>query len=565
MVNLKIKPFNLSDADIQWVRQTIAGMSLDEKIGQLFCPIGFDKNPGYLEHVLLRHHIGGVMYRPAPSDEVQGCHRYLQEHSKIPLLISANLEAGGDGVAEDGTRVGSQMQIAATGKDAVANAYKLGKACAREGSAVGVNWPFAPVVDLDMNWRNPITNVRTYGADPDVVLNCALAYKKAMDEQNMAVSVKHFPGDGVNETDQHLQTSVNTLSIAAWDRTYGRIYQGLIDDGALTVMAGHIALPAYQKAINPDHPERPVPATLSPELLSGLLRDKLGFNGLIVTDATPMAGFTSAMSRRRAVPLSIAAGCDMFLFNVDLEEDLSYMKQGYLDGTLSDQRLDEALTRILGVKAALGLHNQDKHDIVPDPEALSVVGCVEHAEWAETAADQAVTLVKDRDNILPIDPVKTPRVLLQILGDFPSNTRVMDTFETLLIERGFALTRYVPETPEMIMQGMSVEKFITAYDLVIYLGNIENASNKTTNRINWHTMFGLGNNIPWFVGDVPTIFVSLANPYHLVDVPMIGTYINCYSNHDAMLRAAFGKLVGDSPFKGFCPIDPFCGKDYLKF
>ncbi len=565
MVDLKAKPFNLSDSDIQWVDKTLAGMSLDEKIGQLFCPVGFDQDPGYLEHRLLKNNIGGIMYRSAPAAQAQACHRYLQEHSKIPLLIGANLEAGGDGAAEDGTRLGSQMQVAATGSQASEFAYRLGKICAREGGAIGVNWSFAPVVDIDMNWRNPITNVRTYGDNTKTVLDCATAYKRAMDEATMAVAVKHFPGDGWDEVDQHLLTSVNGLTCREWDDTFGKIYKALIDDGALTVMVGHIAMPAYQQKFNPNHTNRLMPASLSPELLNGLLREKLNFNGMIVTDATPMAGFTSAMSREEAVPYCIASGCDMFLFNVDFDEDFEFMKQGYRKGILTDARLDDAIRRILGTKAALGLHQKPKTAIVPDPAAIETVRSSEHVEWARQCASQAVTLVKDRDSILPISPDKTRRVLLQILGDFPSNDRVMDQFQQLLEDQGFEVDRYVPETMESIMQGMSVRRFTGKNDLVIYLGNIENASNKTTNRINWHTLFGLGNNLPWFVNDVPTLFISLANPYHLVDIPMIGTYINCYSNHDIMLEAVFEKLIGTSPFTGTSPVDPFCGKDYLRY
>lgn len=162
----------------------------------------------------------------------------------------------------------------------------IAKVSCSEGAAVGCNWAFAPVVDIDRNWRNPITNVRTYGDDPDRVLECGLNYMKAAKEENVLVAIKHFPGDGCDEVDQHILTSVNSLSCEEWDATYGKIYGGLIEAGAQTVMVGHIAQPAYQKLYNPDFPDKLVPATLSPELLKGLLRKKLGFNGLIVTDST---------------------------------------------------------------------------------------------------------------------------------------------------------------------------------------------------------------------------------------------------------------------------------------
>ena len=501
------------------------------------------------------------MYRCGEAKEMQETHRYLQEHSKIPLLIGANLEDGGCGIATDGTQYGKQMQIAATGD--VEDAYRLGKVSCSEGAAVGCNWAFAPVVDIDRNWRNPITNVRTYGDDPKCVLACGLNYMKAAKEENVLVAIKHFPGDGCDEVDQHILTSVNNLSCEEWDATYGKIYSGLIEAGAQTVMVGHIAQPAYQKSYNSDFPDKLVPATLSPELLKGLLRQKLGFNGLIVTDSTCMVGFSCAMKREKAVPYAIESGCDMFLFNKDLEEDYQYMLNGYKQGILSEQRLDEAVTRILATKASLGLHKKAKEAIVPSEDALRVLRTQEHVTWAKESADQAVTLVKDTEGILPLNPRKTKKVLLEILGDFPSNARVLESFRSKLVNEGFDVTVYEQENFETAK--FDVETFKKSYDLVFYIGNVENASNKVTNRLSWYTFWGNGNNVPWFAAERPVVFVSLANPYHLVDVPMIKTYINGYSNSEYVIESVVEKLMGRSAFTGKNPVDPFCGKEYLKW
>lgn len=561
MIRLNEKPFFLSDEDIDWVEQTKNDMTLEEKIGQLFVPIGYSGDPGYLEGVMLSHHIGGIMYRCGEAKEMQKTHRYLQEYSKIPLLIGANLEDGGCGIATDGTVYGKQMQVAATGDEQ--DAYRLGKVSCSEGAAVGCNWAFAPVVDIDRNWRNPITNVRTYGDDPARVLTFAGQYMRAAKEENVLVAIKHFPGDGCDEVDQHILTSVNDLSMEEWDASYGKIYQKLIDDGAQTVMVGHIAQPAYQKYYNADFPDKLVPATLSPELLKGLLRKKLGFNGLIVTDSTCMVGFSCAMERSRAVPYAIEAGCDMFLFNKDLDEDYHYMLDGYQNGILSDQRLDEAITRILATKASLGLHKKAKSQIVPKEDALHILQNETHVEWAKKSVDQAVTLVKDRDHILPINPKKTKKILLEIMGDFPSNERVIGQFEKLLLQEGFLVERY--EHEDFASAKFDVHTFREKYDLVIYIGNVENASNKVTNRLSWFTFWGNGNNVPWFVSERPVIFVSLANPYHLIDVPMVGTYINGYSNSSYVIKSVVEKLMGRSKFTGKSPVDPFCHKEYLKW
>ncbi len=560
-MDLKKNPFCLDDVDIAWVEKTLEKMTLEEKIGQLFCPIGYSTEPEYL-NMLLGFHIGGLFFRDGVGEEMRKTFAYAQAHSPIPLLIPSNLEAGGDGAATDGTPYGKQMACAAAGDKEYA--YRLGKIACTEAAALGINWAFAPVVDIDRNYHNPITNVRTYGDDPETVYEYANEYMRAARECNVAVSIKHFPGDGVDERDQHLLTSVNSLSMEEWNKTYGSVYKRLIENGALTVMAGHIAMPAYQGYFNPETKNTIIPASLSKELLNDLLREKLGFNGLIITDATPMVGFTSAMARERSIPVAIENGCDMILFNKDLAEDYRFMMEGYQNGLLSEKRLLEANRRILALKAALKLHEKSAGgSLVPPPEQLSILRNEQHVKWARELADASVTLVKDTQHLLPISAEKYPRVLLEILGDFPSNDRVIGHVKTELEKRSFQVFVYEKENFEIGVDN--VENFKKKYDLVIYIGNVENASNKTTNRLNWYTFWGQGNNVPWFAGEVPVLFISVANPYHLLDVPMIKTYINCYSNNEYALDAAVEKITGESPFKGQNPIDPFCKRVELTY
>ena len=561
-MNLKLKPFYLNDEEIAWVEKTYKSMTLEEKIGQLFCPIGYSTDPNYLKHELLDKYIGGLFFRDGVGKEMRSTFAFAQAHSRIPLLVPSNLEAGGDGAATDGTPYGKQLGVAAANDPMYA--YRLGEIATSEAAALGINWAFAPVVDIDMNFRNPITNVRTYGSDKEKIVQYASEYMKAAKKNNVAVSIKHFPGDGVDERDQHILTSVNSLSMEEWDDSFGYIYKSLIEQDALTVMVGHIAMPAYQEHFNPDMKGKLVPATLSKELLQNLLREKLGFNGLIITDATPMVGYTAAMERSKAVPAAIEAGCDMILFNKDLAEDYDFMMKGYHSGILSAKRLEEAVYRILALKAALKLPEKRREGrLVPDEDALSILKCEKHVTWAYELADKAITLVKDTQKVLPITPHKYKRVLLEVLGDFPSNDRVIHTVEAELIKRGFQVTLYEKED---FSKGVdNVTMFKSKYDLVLYLGNVENASNKTTNRLNWYTFFGQGNNVPWFVKEVPTVFASLANPYHLFDVPMIQTYINCYSNNQYVLEELVKKICGESSFKGVSPVDPFCGREELRY
>lgn len=324
---IKEKPFLLSDSDVQWVKDTLAGMTEKQKIGQIFCLCAREGTEQEIEDTLQVMEPGGIMYRPFTAEQAVNFTAMLDKAMKIPMLISANLEKGGNGIVSEGTMLGSPTEIAAT--DDVKFAERLGTICGREGAAVGANWAFAPIIDIDYNFRNPITNTRTFGSDPERVKNFGRAYVENVQKYKLAASIKHFPGDGRDERDQHLVTSINDFSCEEWDQTYGAAYQACIDAGALTVMVGHIMQPAYIRHFNPEiKDEDMMPATLSPELLQDLLRGKLGFNGLICTDATSMAGFTIPMSREKAVPLSIASGADMFLFTKNLAEDFEFMCKG---------------------------------------------------------------------------------------------------------------------------------------------------------------------------------------------------------------------------------------------
>jgi beta-N-acetylhexosaminidase len=561
MINLKAKPFYLKDEDIKWVEDTINNMTLEEKIGQLFCPVGSTENKEELKIFLDKVKPGGIMYRPNEGEKIQEIHRFLQLNSKVPLLVSANLEAGGNGIANDGTYFGKQMQIAATDDENMA--YKLGVIAGREGRAVGCNWAFAPIIDIDMNFRNPITNVRTYGSDAARVLRMAKEYMKGINESGVAVSIKHFPGDGVDERDQHILTSINSLTPEKWDETFGMVYKEMIESGAQSVMAGHIMLPEYTRKLVPGiKDEEIMPATLAPELLNTLLRDKLGFNGVIVTDASPMAGFTVAERREIAVPKSIAAGCDMFLFNKNIDEDFQFMLKGIENGLLTVERVEEAVTRILALKAAIGLRKQkEKNTLVPEKEALSILKCEEHENWAKECADKSVTLVKDTQKLLPITPEKYKRIRLYILGDseggFKEGATVTEGMKAALEKEGFEVDLYDNKKLDFreVFSG-SVESLKEKYDLALYVANLETASNQTTVRINW--VQPMAANAPWFVKEIPTMFISVANPYHLLDVPMVKTFINAYSSNEYVIEALLNKITGRSEFKGINPIDPFC-------
>lgn len=584
MIDLKAIPFNLDAEQEMWVKSTLESMSIKEKVGQLFCVLGMFTGNKTIKHLTKDIEIGGIMFRPQKAVKLQETFRKLQSNSTIPLLCAANLESGGSGATSDGTNYAMPMGVAATGD--LQRAYQMGKIACAEGAAVGCNWAFAPIVDIDMEFHNPITNLRTFGSKTETVIEMSSQYLRAANEEGVAVSIKHFPGDGVDERDQHLVTSVNSLDVEEWDESFGRVYKTLIEQGAQTVMAGHISQPKWVKKINPAATleECYCPASLSSELLNGLLRKELGFNGLVISDASTMVGFTVAMPREKAVPLCIANGCDMLLFNRDLDEDYEYMLRGVEDGVITKQRLDEAVMRILATKASLGLPEKHKAGtIVPLTEkATEVVGCEKHKNWAKECAEKSITLVKDTQKLLPLNVKKTPRICLNVIENIPrKNSKFAKEIKSRLEQEGFDVVlrnRTLNLDFELLSKGIitpgtikivreitsGIEKFKAKYDLVIIVANLQTQSNASVVRLNWKVIMGLGDDAPWFTSEVPTLFVSTANPYHLLDVPMMKTFINAYTATPQTLDALFDKLMGRAEFEGISPVDAFCNRDDTK-
>ena len=559
MVNLKEKPFNLNDEQIKWVEDTINSMSEDEKIGQLFINLTLQRDKESLDRLVNEYHIGGARWQGGTLEEVYEQNKYFQEHSRIPLLIAANCEAGGNGAVSEGTFVATG---AACGADKSDETVRLmAKVGAAEAKAIGCNWTFAPICDVVSNWRNTIVNTRAFGDDPELVAQRSLAYMEEMNKEGIACAAKHFPGDGSEERDQHLVMGCNDLSVEAWDASYGMVYKKLIDAGLQSVMVGHICLPAYSRKLRPDIKASEIkPATLSPELLQDLLREQLGFNGLILTDASHMVGLTAAAPRSEYIPGVIAAGCDMILFFNDPAEDISYVKAAIKDGRISAERLSDALHRIIGMKALLGLNNLK----FPEKEGLSVVGSNAHHELAKKAADASITLVKDTQGLLPLNPKEKKNLRLYFIESAPvtlldgadkAKARLISELEAA----GFNVTapkdyfEYEMEAQSKfnkfkIMGHESREEFKKNTDVVLFVVNMKGYAKENNVRLSYDASHSAQN--PWYVNEVPTVAVSLNYTNHLYDIPMMKTFINAYGDTSEYLHALVEKLTGKSEFKG---------------
>ncbi len=583
MVNLKANPYYLSEEDCKWVENTIAGMSDEEKVGQLFFQLTQSFDEEYLKELMEKYHLGGCRYNNAPGKAVQQMCRTVQKYAKVPVFIACNTEAGGDGACPDGTAIGSGVKIAATDKPEYA--YALGKMSNEEAAAIGCNMAFAPVCDILYNWENTEIVSRAFGSDPERVAVMSAEYLKgAHTIPGFACAAKHFPGNGQDFRDAHISNNVNYFDVDEWDATYGHVYKTLIDNGLDAIMGGHILMPKYAKAINPDlQDDDMMPATLSKEIMTGLLRDKLGFNGMVVTDASHMVGMTDRMKRSEMLPATINAGCDMFLFFNDPEEDFTTMLNAYKNGVISEERMTEALTRILGLKAHMGLNKKSAEEIVPQPEIVDeVLGREEYKEMQRAISRDCITLVKYKDkDVLPMTPERYKRImivhikaaesamsgLMKIMG-MGGGKNAAELLKEKLSEKGFDAFIYESPLDKMKKQMEAGEKpslnlyfagknaiadFVKDMDMVITLCDVPSG----------RPSFGLskgGGEIPWYVFEIPVVVIGCGQPTMLADIPQARTYINTYDAKDSTFDALIDNLLaGPEAFKGKDPIDSFCG------
>ena len=395
---------------------------------------------------------------------------------------------------------------------------------------------------------------------------------------------KHFPGNGQDYRDAHISNNVNHFGHDDWMASYGHVYKTLIDGGLDAIMGGHILMPNFMKEIDPDvTPDTIMPATLCKDIMTGLLRDELGFNGMVVTDASHMVGMTNRMKRVDMLPAAINAGCDMFLFFNDPAEDFETMLNAYKTGIISEERMVEALSRILGLKAAKGMHKIAKEELCgTDEELAEALQNPEFKAISPAISKDALTLVKYKDEgVLPITPEKYKRIMLvNIKGAETPMAKLMaiamgagkkkspiEKFCDKLNEKGFEAFIYESPLDKMVKQveaggkmdlnlyfagKNAIADFVAGQDLVISFFNVGNG----------HPTFGLskgGGEIPWYVHELPVIGVSVNKPTMLADAPMLRTYINTYDSNDDTLDALVNALMeGPEAFKGTDPIDAYC-------
>src|SRR6266849_6568503 len=548
-----LSPTKLSADGEKWVAQTLKSMTLEEKLGQLvmvFYYGGFlaAESPEYKD--LLRqveqNHLGGfvVQTRGTPLGIERSqvyptavLANHLQSHAKIPLLIGADFERGTAMRLEEGTSFPLAMAVAATGSPQ--DAYTVGRITAIEARAAGVHWVFAPVADVNSNPDNPIINTRSFGEDPRRVAEFVAAFVRGVEENGALATAKHFPGHGDTSTDSHLDLPTVRGDRARLERVELAPFRAAIAAGVSTIMTGHLAVPAIE-------PDPDVPATLSPKILTELLRRQMGFEGVVVTDALDMGGVTVRYPPAEVAVRAILAGVDVLLVPPAPEAALVALAEAVASGRIPKSRVDEAVTRVLRAKARLGLHKQKLVDL----NAIATqFGRPEFLRQAQDIADRGVTLLRDTPHALPLDATRPMRVLLVVIsGDsdpYPgedlereSRWRV-DSLEVVRTDTRFVKVETVKLPPP------------DSYDVAIAALFVRVADRKGT--------VGLPEGQAALVNELlaarkPVVVAAFGSPYLIERFPAAKTWLAVFSTFDVAQRAAARALFGQVAVSGRLPV-----------
>jgi beta-N-acetylhexosaminidase len=530
--------------ETEWVEKTLKSLTLREKIGQMinfrmsgeFTNLNSEKFAEYRREIL-ESKIGGFTVYRGESNAVAALTNELQKMSKLPLLIAADYERGLRMGLRNGTPFTTNMGVGATGD--VSAAHRQGRIICEEMRAIGVNWLFAPVVDINNNPDNPVINIRSFGADPQRVGEFGAALVKGVREGNCLSTLKHFPGHGDTATDSHIGLSVVPIDRQRLDSVELVPFRMAIEAGADSVMTAHVAMPK----ITGDE----VPSTLNPKVSTDILRKELKFNGIISTDAMEMGAIKKTYSDERSAVMAVLAGADVVLLPNSTKVAIDTIEAAVNKGEISQERINESVRRLLHAKYRLGLA---KNRFVDLSKVNAVIEKPENVKEANTIAEKSVTLLRNDRDILPLNAETARKTMFVVVAadDDPVEGA------TLIPE----LQRRVPNAKIARLDPRSVQ---SDYDRVLADSqNFENivlavfvkrAAEKGTVKLpDMQTAFVQ----KAIASDKKTAVIAFGSPYLIRQFPEVKTYAVTYAIEDVAQFAAAKTLFGEVKFQGRLPV-----------
>ena len=541
----------------QWVDETLASLTLRQQVAQLviqWLPGSYasTSSPEFQEWAgwVEDDEIGGIYLSVGLPHSYAAKINELQARSPIPLLVASDFESGGPGMRINhsyalpsllpqggGTSFPPTMAFGAIGDERFAREY--GRITAVEAKAVGLHLNFAPVLDVNSNPENPVINTRSFGEDPETVARLGVAFVEGSHEGGVLATAKHFPGHGDTQTDSHVGLPVVPADLDRLNSLELVPFRKAVDRGVDAVMTAHVVVSGVQGLEGP-------PATFDARFMTDLLRDDMGFEGLLLTDALVMGALSERYGTGEVSVMALEAGNDVLLMPTDVTEAIDAVMAAVDDGRLDAARIRVSARRILETKARAGLHRGRMVDL----DAVDdLVGTAEHLAFADTVATRSITLLRDGDTVLPVDSLWTRRVL-SLTYARTDNLTAGNTFDPALASRVEVVrrARVGPETPREAYD--SLVALAVEADLVIVSAYVPPRSG--TNEVS------VPEDMADFIAAVaplrPMMVISFGNPYLLAALPESPGYLIAWGSHEGSQNAAVRALFGEAAISGRLPV-----------
>ncbi|MDQ4123598.1 MAG: glycoside hydrolase family 3 protein [Acidobacteriota bacterium] len=527
-----------------WVEKTLKSLTLREKIGQMVMArmSGEFQNwndPRFIElrRQVEENHLGGFIVFNGEANSIAALTNELQRISKLPLLFSADFERGLRMRLRTGTPFTTNMGVGATGD--VQAAYRQGKIIAEEMRAIGVNWLFAPVADINNNPDNPVINIRSFGASPERVGEFVSALAKGVRDGGALATLKHFPGHGDTATDSHIGLSVVPVDKQRINQVELVPFKMGISSGVDTVMTAHVAMPK----VTGDE----VPGTLSPKITTDILRRELGFNGIITTDAMEMGAITKTYSDEKSVIMAVQAGADVVLLPNDVRKTIDSIEAAVKTGQLTEERINESVRRLLSAKYRLGLIENRFVDLA---KVNAIVEKPENVREAHQTAEKSITLLRNGDNILPLTAEKANKTLFVVIA--ADEDAVEGAALIPEIARRAPRAKIIRLDPRTVQEEYGATlKQAADYDQIVLTPFVKRAALKGT--------VALPENQANFVRQMmalnkPVAVIAFGSPYLIRQFPEAKNYVVTYAIEEVAQTAAARTMFGEVSFTGKLPV-----------